>query len=464
MTRIFSTRLLTLCLCFGLGACSYFEEEEKGPLEGDRMSLYDFEKSLQQDPNTQFGLDGTEEFQRLTALPETLRGQTDQEIDLVAPWVNKFWPQVGGYPNNTMKHVALSPNEPSRVWSSSIGRGSSKRLPLTAAPIIADNMVFTLNTRAEVTAFDQKSGKKLWEKDIIRQGEDEVVIGGGLAFSGGKLFATNGFNEVIAMDPSDGRILWRADTKSPIRAAPAAIPGRVFVTTLDNQTLAFNATNGQRLWSHRGLSGNAGILGAATPAITRDAVFTAYNSGEVYALQIDTGLELWVQNLSPLARVAGRTMMSDIRALPVADNGVIYATSLSNRMSAIDARTGEPVWQSPIGSATTPWVSGNRLFAVETQNTLVSLNIKNGDVVWQTPLPQFEDAEDRDDPISWQGPLLAGGRLMVFGSHGVVQEHNPTNGEIIREWDARGDVRLPVAVADQTLFMIDEDGDLSAWQ
>ena len=459
-----SIRALTLCLCLGASACAYFGDEEKAPLEGDRLSLYDFEKSLQQDPNTRFGLDGTEEFQRIAALPDSLKGQTDASIDLVAPWVNAFWPQVGGYPNHTMKHVAFSPQKPDRVWSSSIGAGSSKRLPLTSAPIVADGKVFTLNTRAEVIAFDQKKGRKLWEQNIIRQGEDEVVIGGGLAFSGGKLFAANGFNEVLAMDPADGRILWRADTKSPVRAAPAAIPGRVFVSTMDNQTLAFNAADGKRLWSHRGLSGDAGVLGAATPAVTRDAVFTAYNSGEVYALQIDTGMELWVQNLSPLARVAGRTMMSDIRALPVEDNGVVYATSLSNRMSAIDARTGESLWQVPIGSATTPWVSGNRIFVIETQNTLVSLNKETGDVIWQNPLPQFEDPDDRDDPVSWQGPVLAGGRLMIFGSHGVVREHNPVNGDIIREWDSKGDIRIAPAFAEQTLYLIDEGGTVSAWQ
>jgi outer membrane protein assembly factor BamB len=157
-------------------------------------------------------------------------------------------------------------------------------------------------------------------------------------------------------------------------------------------------------------------------------------------------------------------MMNDIRALPIADNGVIYATSLSNRISAIDARTGESLWQAAIGSATTPWVSGNRIFMIETQNTLVSLNKETGDVIWQTPMPQFEDPEDRDDPVSWQGPILAGDRLLAFGSHGVVREYNPTNGEILREWNARGDVRLPVAIAAQTLYIVDEDGTLSAWQ
>jgi outer membrane protein assembly factor BamB len=329
---------------------------------------------------------------------------------------------------------------------------------------VADGKVFTLNTQAEIQAFDMQTGKRLWKRDVIKQGEDEVVIGGGLAFSGDRVFVTAGFNEVLALNPDNGDILWRSQTKSPIRAAPSAIPGRVFVTTMDNQTFALNAENGQRLWSHRGLDSDAGILGAATPAITRDAVFTTYSSGEIYALQIDTGMELWMQNLSPLARIAGRTMLSDIRALPIFDNGVVYTTSLSNRMSAIDARTGTALWQIPVGSANTPWVSGNRIFIVDTNGTLLSINRENGNVVWQNALPRYEDPDDREDLISWQGPVLAGGRLLVFGSNGEVQEHSPVNGDTIRTWDAGGEVKLPAAVASETLFILNEDGRVSAWK
>jgi len=464
-----SQKCLILGACCVLSACSSLNfwdstESDEPVLEGERLSLYDFEKSLQQDPNTRFGLDGTEEFQKITTLPETLRGGIDRNLSLEPEWTNKFWPQAGGYPNHAMKHVAFSAAQPEKLWSSSIGSGSSTRLPLMAAPIVADGRAFTLNNDAEVMAFDLQTGQELWTQEVMKRGEDEVVLGGGIAFSGDHVFVTAGFNEILALAPDTGEILWRAATKSPIRAAPSAIPGRVFVTTLDNQTLAFNADNGTPLWSHRGLDSEAGILGAATPALTRDAVYTTYSSGEIYALQIDTGLELWVQNLSPLARVAGRTIMSDIRALPVFDDGIVYATSLSNRMNAIDARTGQPIWQASIGSVTTPWVSGNRIFMVETGGTLISLDRESGDVLWQYPLPRFEDEEDREDPITWQGPVLAGGRLIVFGSHGEAQAHNPTSGDRIETWDVDGDIKLPVAIAEQTLYTIDDDGRLSAWR
>lgn len=466
MTLSLSKKILPMSLMVLLSACSMLglDDDPKSKLEGDRLSLYDFEKSLQQDPSTQFGMDGTEGAANIIALPDALKGGMDDSISLVAPWTNDFWPQVGGYPNHAMKHVAFTKDKPSRAWSSSIGRGATDRMPLTAPPIMADGRIYTINNNAEIYAFDVKNGKKIWSSKIIKKGEDEPVIGGGLAFSGNILFATNGFNEVLALNPLNGNILWRADTKTPVRAAPSAIPGRVFVMTMDNQTLAFDATNGKKLWSHRGLSSDAGVLGAATPAISRDAVIAAYSSGEVYALQIDTGLALWSENLSPLARVAGQTSLSDIRALPVIDNNIVYAASYTNRMSAVDARTGQPIWQIPVGTASTPWVSGNRIYIVESQGTLMSLDRANGNMIWQTALPRFKDVKDREGVIAWQGPILAGGRLILLGSNGEARDFNPVNGELIRTWDLNNAVTLAPAIAKGTLYTVSNNGNLTAWR
>lgn len=448
---------LTACETLGLG------ETEDQPLEGDRLSLYDFEQTLQKAPNTRFGLDGSENATVIDLSPN-LEGGTDTAMQLAPLWNNKFWPQVGGYATHSMRHVAFNEGQPKRLWRADIGRGATKNRPLTGAPVMADGKVFTLNNDAEVIAFDANNGKRLWEQSVLKPGEDEVVIGGGVAFSGGRIFVTNGFNEVVALNANNGDILWRADTKTPVRAAPAAIPNRVFITTMDNEAIALDARTGQKIWSHRGLTGETGVLGAATPAITRDAVITAYSSGEVYALQIDTGMPLWSENLSPLARRAGSTAISDIRALPVFADNVVYAASYSNRFNAIDARTGRTFWQIPLGTGSTPWVSGNRVFMIESQGSLVSVNRQDGSALWQVSLPAFEDENDMDDPISWHGPYLAGGRLLLFGTHGLARSYNPANGEMMREWRLGDSIRLPIAIANGVLYALDNDGTLSAWQ
>lgn len=454
---------LLLSVSIALSACSYFGDEEQKRLEGDRLSLYDFEKTLQKDPNTQFGMHN--DANNIITLPQSIKNGIDETLVLPKPWSNQFWPQVGGYPNHAMKHMAFNNNQPKKLWSKSIGAGGTTRMPLTTTPIMADNKIFTVNNDAVAMAFDAHTGRKIWDTSIIKPKEDEVVIGGGLGFSGGKLYATNGFNEIIAIDPNNGDILWRNTTKSPIRAAPSAIPGRVFVTTLDNETIAFDGTDGKKLWSHRGLGNSAGILGASTPALTKDTVIAAYGSGEIYALQINTGTELWSENLSPISRNAGQSSLTDIRALPVIVDNVVYAASFNNRMSAIDLRTGRSKWQIAMGANSTPWVAGNRLFVIETAGTLISINKDTGNIIWQTSLPTFEDADDQEGKISWQGPILAGNRLIVTGSNGKARDYNPVDGSLIRQWDIGEDnIYLAPLMAKETLFMLSDNGRLNAWK
>jgi len=452
----------TLALSIALSACGtldYFSDKPDNKIEGDRLSINDFEKSLQSGSSTKFGMDKGESDTNTITL-SNIAGGTDTAITLDAPWTNKFWPQIGGYPNHAMKHIAFNNREPKSIWSESIGAGGTKRMPLTSAPIMADGTIFTLNNDAEIVAFDANNGDELWDHDIIKTGEDEVVIGGGLAFSGGQLFATNGFNEVIALNPKNGNILWRTDTKAPIRAAPSAMPGRVIISTMNNETIALNSKTGERLWSHRGLSSEAGLLGSSTPALTRDAVITAYSSGEIYALQIDTGLELWSVNLSPLTRISGQSSITDIRALPVVEKGIVYAASSKNRMHAIDIRTGQTTWQTALGTNTTPWISGNRLFVIDARGTLVSIDKDSGNGLWQTDLDQFDD----DDRIQWTGPILANNRLIVIGSHGEAHDYNPQDGSFIRSWDIDKNVMLAPALANETLYLLSDSGRLRAYR
>ena len=437
--------------------------ESDAPLDGERLSLYDFEKTLQQDSKAQFGMPGTKP-NNVIALPKALKGGVDEAISLVAPWENKFWPQNGGYPNHAMKHLAFTPAQPEKLWSSDIGRGGSDRMPLNSSPIMADNKIFTLNNDSEVRAFDAQTGGEIWESNVIKPGEDDNVLGGGLAFSGGRIFVTNGFNELIALSADSGEMLWRVSTKEPVRAAPSALPNKVFITTMNNRTIAFNAKTGIQLWDHRGLSSNSGVLGGAQPALDRDIVIAAYESGEIYALHIDTGVELWSENLSPLARTAGRTILSDIQALPIIDSNIVYAVSYDNRMSAIDALTGRALWSIPIGAASTPWLSGNRIFVIESQGTILSLDQKLGTVIWQSALPQFEDEKDREGEIIWQGPYLAENRLLAFGSHGIILAINPTNGSIIEQYDFDDDVYLSPLIAKEVLYTLDDNGRVSAWR
>ena len=439
--------LIALLTAFIVTGCSH---DKKTPLQGDRISLFEMEQSMS----------GTKTADANAA---TVKGP-DNDLQLPAVWANEFWPQPGGYANHAMQQVALNAGALKKAWSSSIGDGASKDLPLTAQPVVADGRIFTMDTQTKVRAFDAATGKTLWTIKAMPKTEDDPVIGGGVAFSGGRLFVTSGFNEVLALNPADGSELWRAKIDGTVRSAPSAMPDRVYVVTVDNQTVALDATSGKKLWTHQGLTETTGLLGAASPAANRDTVLPAYSSGELYALQSDTGAVLWSDTVAPMSRSGMGNAFSDIRGLPVIDQGIVVAISYGGRIAAIDERTGERKWDANIGGSQTPLYVGNRIFVVGSDSVVTSIDASNGKTVWSTPLPQYEDPKSLEGTIVWYGPILAGGRLMLFSSTGLGRDIDPKTGSVTREWDTGEKVVAPPIVASQTLYLLSANGSLSAWR
>ena len=433
------TWLVVLAALFTAG-CSFTDKDDAPPLEGERISVLELEESLEPD-------DAVLEAQGLLA---------------PAPWKNSFWPQSGGYPNHSMQNLDLNESKLGRLWTANIGEGSSSDLPLTAQPILVDGLLFTLDTDGELAAFVAEDGKELWRVDVRNPDEedDDQVISGGIAYASMIIYVTNGYDELLAVHPGDGKILWRKKLPAPSRAAPTIMDGRVFVTTLDNRLLALAAGDGTLLWEYSGLSEAAGLVGAASPAASRDIVIPVFSSGEVTALRVENGSVAWSDNLSSIRRFGGLSGISDIKALPVMDKGLVIAMSFSGKLVAIDERTGVRVWQRDIGGANTPWVAGNHVFVISSDNELAALGRDTGAIRWVTKLPSTYD----DGPVFHIGPLMAGGRLIVVNSQGIVSEFNPENGENIRNWDTDRETALPPIVAGGVMYILSEDGVLTAYK
>ncbi|MGH1455977.1 MAG: PQQ-binding-like beta-propeller repeat protein [Alphaproteobacteria bacterium] len=430
-----------------LSSCSmgsiFGGDKEQAPLEGDRVSVLELQRGLNAD----------------TPLSD---GQSFELPDL---WVNGAWPQAGGYPNHSMNNLSINSAELKKIWSADIGSGSSNEIPLTAQPIIQGNIAYTLDTSSRLNAFETSRGKKLWSLDVSKDNEDDDVISGGISYAHNTIFITNGYDEVLAVSPESKEILWRKRLPAPSRAAPTVIGGRVFVSTIDSRLVTFGAADGKNLWEYVGIGEMAGLLGAASPAADNTIVVPVFSSGEITALRVENGSVAWSDNLANVSRLGGGLeSLSDIKAMPVINKGLVLAISYSGKMVTIDQTTGARVWQRDIAGSQMPWVSGNLVFVLATNNELVALSLIDGRIFWVKQLPKFEDEKDRDDPIRWNGPVMANGNLLLAGSNGQMIEVNAHNGEIIRTIKTKANVQIAPVIANGTLYLLSDDGTLSAYQ
>ncbi|HEX9836850.1 MAG TPA: PQQ-binding-like beta-propeller repeat protein [Alphaproteobacteria bacterium] len=436
----FAVRAAALCAAVALAACSSWTggSGDKVPLKGERISVLSLDSALKPDARIR-----------------------DLEVRLPRPYRNADWSQPGGVPNHANHHLSAE-GKLDELWRSNAGSGSSSETQLLAQPVIGDGRVFTLDAAARLSAFDAESGRRLWRVSLTPDHEDEGLRGGGVAFAMGRLFVSTGFAAVVAVDPSDGKEIWRRQVSGPMRAGPTVAGGRVFVVTIANELHALSAEDGRDLWSHTGIAETAGLLGGASPAVDGDVVVVAYSSGELLAIRTDNGRVAWSESLSALRRTDPVSSLAHIKGLPVIDRGRVFAVANSDRMVAIDLRTGGRVWEQGIGGTESPWVAGDFVYLVSNGEELVCLSRQDGRIRWVSPLPKWEDEKDKEGRIRWAGPLLVSDRLIVAGSNREVWSVSPYTGKLLGKLRLPAAVLVAPAVANGTLYFLTEDADLVA--
>jgi len=384
-------------------------------------------------------------------------------IRLPRPQVNAAWPQAGGYPNHAMHHLAIG-DAPKEVWSSSIGSGADSESRLVSQPVVSGKHIYAVDVEGRVSAFEVETGDRVWRTNITPEDEDGAVFSGGIAYAYGHLFVSTGFLDMIALNAVTGEVVWRRTMPSPMRAAPTISDGRIFVTTFNNQLFVLDVRNGELLWKHKGFEESAGILGGASPAISGSMVVVPYTSGEIFGILANNGRIVWSYALASSRRSDVISSLADIRGNPVIDRDWVFAVSHSGRIVALDMKSGAKIWEKEIGGIQTPWVAGAYIYLLTTNNELLCLSREKGDIVWVLQLPSYLDPVEKEDPVVWSGPVLAGDRLLVAGSHGTVLTVSPYQGKVTGKITLDDGVTISPVVAQGSIYFLTDDADLVAFR
>jgi outer membrane protein assembly factor BamB len=426
-----------------LGGCGVLGKDKKPvtPTVGERVSVLSREVMLEVDPS----LAGV-----AVALPPAQ--------------VNAEWAQSGGNAAKSMGHVALG-GSPAMAWRTSIGQGSTNKGQLASSPVVGEGKIFTIDTRAVVRAINPDNGVTLWQTQVRGANAPEgALFGGGVAYDNGRVYAVNGAGDASALDAKNGSIAWTVRPGGPLRGAPTVANDNVYVVTQDNQLFALNPASGAVRWTGSAAVEIAGVLGAASPAAAQGTVVAGFSSGELNAYRYENGQGLWGDALARTSISTTVTSLSDIDADPVIDSGRVYAVGQGGRMVAIELITGQRIWEINVAGTSTPWVAGDWIFVVTDQAQLLALSRATGRVRWMTQLAAFRDAEDKKGRVDWVGPILAGDRLVLANSAGQIVNVSPFDGSVQSTQETRMPVSLSPIVANSTLYVLHDNGQLTAWR
>ena len=438
-TRKFALLLIASALVTG---CNPFNKKvTKTPVVGERIAVLTGESDIAVDPET-------------AAMPFTIP-------EAVA---NDDWAQSGGNPSKSMGHVALG-NALANAWHVSIGAGSDKKGRLISAPGVAGGKVYTIDTNGVVRAFDARNGGAVGSASFGKDsGNKDSAYGGGVAVDGGKVYAANGLGYVAALDAATGAATWTVKPGGPLRGAPTVTDGAVYVISQDNQIYSLKAADGATNWSSAAALEIAGVFGSASPAVARGTVIAGFSSGELNAYRYENGRLVWQDALSRTSISTSVASLSDIDASPVIDGNQVFAVGKGGRMVALELNSGQRMWEQNVAGITTPWVAGDWVFVVTDEAKVVAMSRTTGKVRWINELPRWDNPKGKKGLIYYSGPILAGSRLILAGSNGVLVNINPVNGSFQSQTNVGTGVSVPPVVAGGTLYILDDKGRLIAYR
>ena len=386
-------------------------------------------------------------------------------IALPASVNHSAWTHRNGSPEHRITHPSLSKNL-TQIWSATIGSGESRKLRITADPVVLAGRIFTLDAQARVMAHST-NGAEIWSHDLTpvtdRSGE---ASGGGLAVEGDTLYVTTGFGALVALDVATGRERWVQKLESAATGAPAVKGGIVYVTSRDSRAWAINAADGRVKWQLPGTPTTSVMVGGTAPAVTDKFAVFPFGSGELVTAFRKGGVQVWATSVSGKRRGRAYAGISDITGDPVISGNVVYAGSQSGRIVALDMGSGERLWTAKEGAYSPVWVTGGSVFLVSDEAQLVRLDAATGERIWGVEMPYYtkDKPRRRKAVYAHYGPVLAGGRLIVAGSDGMIRSFSPVDGSLLSTVEIPGGATTNPVIVGGVLYLVSTNGKLHAFR
>lgn len=352
-----------------------------------------------------------------------------------------------------------------KLWSVSVGQGEAE-LAIRQKPVVDGDTVYAADAANQLVAINRVTGKVKWKaspnKEAASGGwkfwqkptQPFALTGGPAVYSG--LVALGGRNgEVFAFNAADGAVLWKTMVSSSVISAPLITFDTVIVRANDGKVFGLDLSTGEKRWQFdRGLP-SLSVRGNGSPVLGPGLIFIGYEDGTLIALRQQDGQRVWEQLV---AKPDGRTeidRMSDIDGEIQVGDREVFASSYHNSTMAIALNNGQPMWVREIGGYAGVGLLSDRIIVADRDSGLWALDRNSGSDIWK------QAAFLRRDVTT---PVVQGAYVVVADKEGYIHWLDSASGDIKGRAKVGGAVRgSPVVSDDGTLYVLDVDGQLSAF-
>ena len=328
--------------------------------------------------------------------------------------------------------VGSAANDGSRLWS------YPTQGWVSAAPTVADGVVYVGSDDHRVYALDTATGNELWD---FATGNAVVAVP---MVADGVVYVGSNDNHLYALNADTGEKLWSYDTGSWVRYSPSVSGGKVYLGALvggDNRVVALDTLSGDVIWTAEEPSA---FDAEPAPTVVGNLVYTPGDEyGEFHALDAATGGLAWSAPVSSCAESA-----------PTVLDGTVYLTVV-NSAYALDELTGEVIWSygtERYPARDFPALVVDEAYYLSPDQFLHALDATTGDALWTYGAPGLISA----------GPVVADGVIYGAAEGGHVFALDANTGAEHWTLSTEGSAVQSLAVSNGVLYGESDLGNLMA--
>ncbi|HEX5989293.1 MAG TPA: PQQ-binding-like beta-propeller repeat protein [Solirubrobacterales bacterium] len=216
--------------------------------------------------------------------------------------------------------------------------------------------------------------------------------------------------------------LWRFTDRPLLEFPPIYVGGKLYFVNNSGFAYALDADTGKELWKRR-----VGRLNASSPAYYNHRLYIVnLVPGHIVKLDAKTGRVIWKRDLP------GRAESS-----PLIIDRTIYFGVENGELFAMSTGKGQVRWSTPLGGAikAAPAYYGGKLFVGDYGGYMNAVDAETGELVWQSGSlgPGFGGSG-----AFYSTPAVAYGRVYAGNNDARVYSYDTSNGDLAWSYSTGG--------------------------
>jgi outer membrane protein assembly factor BamB len=267
---------------------------------------------------------------------------------------------INDYDETKKEHAVrcLSMADGKEVWRWSYAVDVRPNHGITrTVPSVGAALVFSLDPKCRLHAIDQKTGKLVWQKNLVQEYKTTIpgwYAGQNPLLDGDRIIvATGGDALAVAFDQATGKELWRSpnpgkDLMSHSSLMPATIGGvKQYLYLTLNKVVGVAAADGQLLWGIPFATKMAAVPSAVSIGDGRVFITSGYEAGSMM-FQVDKGASGFTAR--KLYDLTAAQFNSEVHTPILYKNHLFAVGSKTRGRFMCVGLDGKAVWQSPVAS------------------------------------------------------------------------------------------------------------------